>query len=134
MRTPLLIGVSAFAFVSSFLSAEALDGYGGRWASLPGHALSRGSWVTPHYQTEPDSGHGENLSALDGSAMGSDGLRGTSPRSYVPLPASESQDTSALPASAKPHTVGAELKVEGAKPWCPPERIVGSGAGFCRIN
>ncbi|GJE41591.1 hypothetical protein [Methylobacterium soli] len=125
MRTLLLIGAAALALAGSGLEAAA-RGRGGGWGgsvSVRGYVTSRGTYVAPHTRSRPDGILSNNLSnRLDrpvpaGSA------------SYVSLPPPESTEV----AGAAPGTATAE-KVAKAEPWCPPGRLVGSGAGFCLIN
>ncbi len=129
MRIGIMIGAATLALAGQLVSAEARGGrIGGGVVGLRGSLPTRGAAVSPHRLTPPDTLLSNAISHRAGAA----------PR-YTSLPGAEAvtRGMPVLAMEARPPAAASVAPVQkavAARPWCPPERLVGSGAGFCLIN
>lgn len=126
MRTGMVICAASLAFAGLLASAEARAGRG--FLGLRGSVTPRAAIVPPHGRTSPDVILGNSISHRAGAGPRYTALPGPEPVTRgIPVLAAEAP----APASASEAPV---RKAVAASPWCPAERLVGSGKGFCLIN
>jgi hypothetical protein len=140
MRTLLVIGIAGGCLAASALHAEARGGRGGIFRLRgPIATESRPTNVSDRPRTETAArvalGFGAGFPIV-GAAEGRIPGPAASDRAAMPVEAaragpSEAESRHAAEASSAPRASG---KVADAAPWCRPERLAGSGVGFCLIN
>ncbi|KAB1074413.1 hypothetical protein [Methylobacterium planeticum] len=130
MRSLLVTGTAGGLLAAALLSAEARAGRGLR---LRGPILAQDRPApTPE---RARVGVGAALPIAVPAAAGTAGVAGSGPGA-APAEASGVWPPDAAPrwaAEAAPGQ-GAAGRVADATPWCRPDRIAGSGVGFCLIN
>lgn len=125
MRIVIMIGAATLVFVGHLVSAEARGG--GGLAGVRGAVLSRGTVVPPRLRLSPDAILSGGISHRAGTGPRYTALPGPEPITRgIPLLAVDAPATATAPV--------APVQKAAASPWCPPERLVGSGKGFCLIN
>lgn len=135
MRSLLIFGLVAFITGGSVLAAEARAGRSGGSGSVSvkGYITSRGTYVAPHFRSRPSgSVPGQSFSGRVGP---------------LAVPVAAAVGTNALTSSASSASIVSDSRASSTQseglvaqadivevPWCAPDRIVGSGLGFCLVN
>lgn len=134
MRAALILGLIIFTAGSSIGDAEARAGRGGGGGSIAvrGYTTSRGTYVAPHFRSRPDGFAARPAYSPRAALIVGSSAAVAAAGTVVGMNSADAVEVTASTASQLPIEVTRTAVAE--VPWCAPNRIVGSGAGFCLIN